>query len=174
MGRLAREEFVKMFTTFAHTAWRLETRDTFNVPYEREHLAKFLAGEPDDFDWISEWFDTMRAASAQGKRVERVRVVGEPHTDYTRWLLHVSQHNVEAGEDIRYLPRARMDELELPYADFWVFDSAQVAVIQFDEYGDAHGTDIFDDPATVVRHCQWRDAAWHHAIPYRDYVSGKR
>ena len=34
----------------------------------------------------------------------RVRVVSEPHDDYTRFLLDLARINVAAGEDIRYLP----------------------------------------------------------------------
>ena len=38
--------------------------------------------------------------------MERVRVVSEPHSDYTRFGIDLARRlNVPAGEDIRYLPR---------------------------------------------------------------------
>ena len=102
--------------------------------------------------------------------MERVRVVREPHSDYTRFGMDLaSRLNVPSGEDIRYLPRRRADELDLPGEDFWLFDSCRVAVLHFD--GDVLlGAELVTDPAVVVRRCYWRDVAWHYAVPLDQYM----
>ena len=57
---------------------------------------------------------TVRAGVSRGVRFERVRVVPDSMTDYQRFLLHQARFNVEYGEDVRYLRRARADALDLP------------------------------------------------------------
>jgi hypothetical protein len=75
---------------------------------------------------------------------------------------------VAAGEDIRYLDREFASGL--PDHDYWLFDSTRLYVLRFDENDDLVGAEPVEDPATVLRHCYWRDAAWHYARPYAGYV----
>lgn len=166
---LAGEGFRRLFDAYEHTAFRLETREHYVEDEEQEPLRRFLAGEPADDAWFADWVDDIREATAEGKRVERVRVVSEPHSDYTRFGLDLARLNVGAGEDIRYLPRPQAQRLSLPAEDFWLFDSQTVAILRFADDHRLLGVDVIDDPVIVVRRCQWRDIAWHHAIPWRDY-----
>src|SRR5690348_6058619 len=113
------------------------------------------------------WLAMIRALTARGRRVERVRVVSEPPADYTRYGLWLCQSNVDAGEDIRYLDRVRGSGP--PDHDNWLFDSSPLYLVRFDDEDDLLGFERVD-PATIVAHCRWRDAAWHQATPYREYL----
>jgi hypothetical protein len=166
---LAGEAFRRLFDAYQHTAFRLETRDRYVEDEEQEPLRRFLAGEPADDAWFADWVDDIEAAVAAGKRVERVRVVSEPHSDYTRFGLDLARLNVAAGEDIRYLPRVDAQRLSLPDEDFWLFDSQTAAILTFADDDRLLGVQVVDDPAAVVQRCQWRDTAWHYAIGWRDY-----
>ncbi len=106
----------------------------------------------------------IRAATAEGKRFTRVRVVSMPLTDYSRFGLWCAQQTNAAGEDIRYLPRDQAEAEGLPNYDYWLFDSRKLARLHFDDADHFLGIEIIEDPAVVVQHCFWRDAAWHHAI----------
>ena len=163
-------EFGALWDTFQHTAFKFETRDRYNVPSERESLQRFLDGQPDPDRATRPWLARMKSATTDGKRVERVRVVSEPHSDYVRWLLAGTPLNTAAGEDIRYLPRQRASDLGLPDHDFALFDSAQVVLLNFDADDRPLQHELVTDPGIVLRHCQWRDAAWHHAMPYEQYT----
>src|SRR5262249_46981273 len=66
-----------------------------------------------------------------GRRYQRVRIVPEPLTDYLRYALRGTRQTVEAGEDIRYLPQARANELDLPDHDYWLFDDTRLALLHF-------------------------------------------
>src|SRR5437879_1085225 len=81
------KEFGRLFETFEHTAFRLEVRDRYNEPSEADPLRTFLAGEPDDLAWFEDWLALVRAATAEGRRFSRVRVVSLPLTDYSRFGL---------------------------------------------------------------------------------------
>jgi hypothetical protein len=168
MPLLKGEDLRRLFTTFEHTAYRLEVRERYGVGYEIEPVRQFLVGEPVDLTYMQTWLDLMTALARSGKRVERVRVVSQPPSDYTRYGLWLCRYNVDAGEDIRYLDRERASGL--PDHDYWLFDSSRLYVLRFDESDDLLGAEFVDDPATVVQHCFWRDAAWHYATPHSTYV----
>jgi hypothetical protein len=119
---------------------------------------------------MAEFCETLRGWAAEGKRLSRVRVVTEPHSDYVRWSMTVARLNIEAGEDIRYLPRRKAEELGLPDEDYWLFDERYVAVLNLDEGGLLLGAKLIDEPAEVAQRCRWRDVAWRYAIPWEQYA----
>jgi hypothetical protein len=174
VGWLTGEDFDLLFTGFDHTAFRLEVRDRYDMPDEREDFELFLAGKPKPLEVEAEerrgWLEMVRSAVAAGKRFERVRVVSEPHSDYIRFEIAGTSLNVEAGEDIRYLPRQLAAGRDLPDHDFWLFDSLRVAYLHFDANDRLLGAEIITEPEVVVRHCYWRDAAWHGAVPHDEYA----
>lgn len=169
MPLLSPAEFGALWDTFQHTAFKFEVRDRYNVPSEQESLRRFLAGQPDPARATRPWLAKMKAATGEGKRIERVRVVSEPNSDYVRWLLAGTPLNTAVGEDIRYLPRPRAAGLGLPGHDFALFDSARLVLLNFDSDDRPLRHELVTDPGAVLQHCQWRDAAWHHAVPLEQY-----
>ncbi|MFE2428424.1 DUF6879 family protein [Streptomyces sp. NPDC059373] len=167
------EAFGRLFEDFEHTAWRLETREVYTVDEEQEPFARFRRGEDPRTDWFQPWLDTMQAGIEQGKRIERVRVVPEVLTDYLEFELYLCQFNVQVGEDIRYLPEDQAAKLSLPGYDYWLFDSRRLARMHFDPEGRPLGAEFVEDPAEVVHHSYLRDVAWHHAVPYSDYIKAR-
>jgi hypothetical protein len=162
-------EFGQLFTSFEHTAFRLEVRSRYAPAYEGESLRKFLAGEPDDLPWMQDWLTMVRGATAAGKRFARVRIVDMPLSDYSRFSHALAQYNNGAGEDIRYLTRDQA--AELPEHDFWLFDSRNLLVMKFDGDDRFIGGEVIEDAAVVVEHNYWRDAAWHHAARRDDFAT---
>jgi hypothetical protein len=53
---------------------------------------------------------------------------------------------------------------------FWLFDSRLIALLRFDEDDQLTHVDLITEPAEVVRCSMIRDAAWHHAVPWRDFL----
>jgi hypothetical protein len=99
----------------------------------------------------------------------RVRVVTVPLTDYSRFGLWCSQHTNAAGEEIRYLRRDQA--AGLPDYDYWLFDSRKLALMHYDDADRFLGAEIVEEPATVVQHSYWRDAAWQRAVPRDDFAA---
>jgi len=167
---LPADEFRRQCETFEHTAFRLETRDRYIDEEEQEPLRRFLAGESPDDAWFMDWCEAVERIAAEGRRMERVRVVSEPHSDYTRFGMDLARRlNIPSGEDIRYLPRNKAKELALPDEDFWLLDSVRVLVVHFDS-DRLLGAELVTDPAEVVKRGHWRDLAWHYAIPLDEYA----
>ncbi|WP_371779145.1 DUF6879 family protein [Streptosporangium subroseum] len=172
MDLLTGDDFAELFTAFEHTAFRLEVRDRYNVPEEQAGFELFLQGiTADESHLMGPWCDMIRAATSDGKRIERVRVITEPHSDYIRYEMAGDPLNLAAGEDIRYLPRDHAAVAELADHDYWLFDSRMVAWMRFDEDDRLLGAELVTDPAVVIQHCYWRDAARHYAVPRERYVT---
>ncbi|MFD7530251.1 DUF6879 family protein [Streptomyces sp. NPDC059849] len=158
-----------LFREFRHTAWRLETRSGYASDRNSPKWARWQAGE-DVAGGTSAWLENVAGQTAAGKRIERVRLVDERPTEGQRFLLASAPGNVRAGEDIRNLTRAQAEQLRLPDYDFWLFDSRTVARFAFDENDTTLGVYVTEDPAEVLAACRARDAAWHHAVPTRQFA----
>ncbi|MFJ4829879.1 DUF6879 family protein [Streptomyces sp. NPDC088747] len=162
------DEITYLFTEFEHTAWRLETRRGYASDRQGERFKAFMRGvmpapEPDH-----SWNVNVRTQTAQGKRFERVRIIDEPPTDGQRFLMATAQGNIEAGEDIRVLPRSEAKRLKLPDHDLWLFDSRTLIRFHIDDTDTTTGVEVIEDPADVLAMCQARDAARHFAVPTAD------
>ncbi|WP_434740572.1 DUF6879 family protein [Micromonospora sp. SH-82] len=165
--------FNRLFRDFRYTAYRLETLQRYDVSYEQDEFARFLAGETrGEFPGIAAWCDTVRAAVSVGKRMHRVHVVTEPLSDYVRFECGWAyEHTVEAGEDVRLIVLTGRDwPADLPHHDYWLFDSSQLVAMHYDEEGRFVSGEVTTDPEKIVQANRWRDAAVSVSIPYRRYA----
>ena len=167
---LPRAEWVATLHAFKHTAFRLEVRDRYNEPEEAPVLRRFLESGEIDESYMDDWITELAPRLAAGERMERVRVVSEPLSDYTRFGVALSHYNAQAGEHIGYLSRERAAELDLPGHDFWLIDSTTLLILRFGADDILLGAELVTDPAVVVRHCYYRDVAQHYAVPWQEYA----
>ncbi|GIJ50245.1 hypothetical protein Val02_71310 [Virgisporangium aliadipatigenens] len=153
-------------TSFVH----LETRDAYGTEIELPHMAKWRRHEPDDFSWLGWWLEMLRGHRAAGRTCRRARVVSEPISDYQRWTLSHANLFVNAGEDIRYVPRPRLARTLLPGSgDFYVFDDRLALFLHYAGSGTNASFQITDEPQTVNACRHAFEAVWGLAVPYRDY-----
>jgi hypothetical protein len=162
------EYFDQLYTHFENSVWRWEAQPTYHEPGEAEPFRRWQAGVPDDLAWLTDWLDTLRSATAAGRRFQRVRLHHEPPTDYQRWGMTIVPANIHAGEDVRILTETRARELGMPGYDFCLFDDRTVAWMHFSDHG-MKGAEIITDPDAVDRHRAWRDAAQQHAASLESY-----
>lgn len=119
--------------------------------------------------WFGNWLSMIREVTADGRTFSRVRVVSLPLSAYSRFGVFCSQYTNAAGEDIRYLTRDHASDL--PSYDYWLFDSRLLVKMHFDEEGRFLGGEVIKDPAVIVQHSYWRDAAWHRAIRRDEFAA---
>ena len=163
------KEIVHLFEDFEHTAWRLETQRGYASDRVSPNWPRFLRGEQFHYDANVWWHANVRAATEQGKRFGRVRLVDDPPTEGQRFLLATGLASVEAGEDIRNLYRSEAQRVGLPEHDFWLFDARIVTEFVIDDAGVTLGVRIHEDAETVLRACQARDVACHYATPTAEF-----
>jgi len=168
MEPLNYDDFKRLVLT-RKRAFHLEQRDIYNVEAEDQPFSRWLKGEPDDYAWHADWLSFVRQATELDVQVQRVRLVSIPHTDYTRWGLHVSQLNILAGEDIRYLPRHMAQDIQLPTEDYWLLDDTLLILSVFSSDGRTGGFARPSDPALLSQCVTVREQMWERAIPYARY-----
>lgn len=151
-----------------HTAFHLEMRDTY-TPNDPTYLA-WKRGEEVDFQAVYQpWVDLVREATGRGVTVRRARIVSEPVTDYIRFEHATTPMNLEAGEEVAWLPRRQSSDLALPGNDFWILDGALVRFGHFSGDGDVLGEEWTAEPAVASLCATAFDAVWRRAIPHEDY-----
>ncbi|CAM5628479.1 hypothetical protein SALBM135S_05805 [Streptomyces alboniger] len=165
------EEFGRLFTTFEHTAWHLETRRGYASDREDPDYAAFLHTGRVTWDLDSEWNENIKRQTDAGKRVGRVRVVDQPPTEGQRFLLAYGAVNAAAGEEVGCLWRTDAQRIGAPDEDFWIFDSRIVVILHFSDTDELGSYEAITEPAEIVRYSITRDAAVHHAIPYEAFAA---
>jgi hypothetical protein len=163
------EEFNRLLSVFEREALHLETRDAYGTKVELPHMTKWTAGESDDLEWLQGWCSTLREHVRAGKSVRRARIVSEPLSDYQRWSYSIARPMVEAGEDIRWVPRRLVSSVALPGNDFYLFDDRLIVFMIY--AGNGLGIDkvVSTDPASVQLCRSAFEAVWKLSIRHSDY-----
>ncbi|MFI7315129.1 DUF6879 family protein [Streptomyces hygroscopicus] len=140
--------FDEQLANAKRSAVHLEMRDTY---YSNPRFEAWQNGERVNWDDRASWWrpfhQDIADAVARGVVVRRARVVSEPVSDYIRWEHYQTRANVEAGEQVRWLPRRRTADLLMPGRDFW----------------------IFDDRALVELNAAAFESIWERAVPHDQY-----
>ena len=172
MARLTPEEFGAAFgELFRRSAFRLELLDRYTVPNEAEPLRRFRAGLPQDPAWREPWARFVRESVAAGKVMERVHVVSEPLTEYLKFeVTSAYPANAAAGEDIRVLPVAKYPVF-YPVHDFWLFDDAVAAVMDYDDDGRFLGADVTRHPVRIKGYQTVAECTMLDATRLADYLA---
>lgn len=169
MDSITYEEFAAHFTSFQREALHLEMRDSYGTAEEIPHLRKWEAGEPDDADWLQPWFDLVSDGTQADKVFRRARIVSEPISDYQKWVLKDTTLFVDAGEDIRWVPRSRVSTVALPGNDFWLFDDEILVFLIFAASGlvvDRYRT----TDRSAIELCRTSfEEVWKLSIPHSEY-----
>jgi hypothetical protein len=109
--------------------------------HERDHNAEVEQRRP--------WMTLIQDATTAGKVFRRARIISEPATDYIRYEWEGTGPNVEAGEEIKWLPRRLASAIALPGNDFWLFDDSTVVFTVFTGEGDVFERQLTTDPGVV-------------------------
>ena len=169
MERISDEEFGKLLTTFERELVHLETRDAYGTAVELPHMAKWASGETDDLEWLQGWGAVLREAASAGKPVRRARIVSEPLSDYQRWSYSIAQPMVDAGEDIRWVPRRLVSSIAIPGNDFYLIDNLLVVFLIYTGNGLDAGKFTSSDPADIQLCRSSFDAVWELSVPHHEY-----
>lgn len=171
MTPVSDEEFQELLLRgFERETVHLEMRDAYGTAVELPYLAKWAAGEPDDLEWLQGWCATLREHIKAGRSVRRARIVSEPLSEYQRWSHSIALPMVEAGEDIRWVPRGLMSSVALPGNDFYLFDDRLAVFLLYTGNGLSAGMVSSVDPSDL-RLCRSAfESAWKLAVPHREYA----
>ncbi|MEU3657850.1 DUF6879 family protein [Streptomyces sp. NPDC032161] len=166
--------FAELLADTHHMAVHLEMRDVYAVGDEAEDFESFLRTGAPNLDpgrsFWPQWMPLVQDAVARGVVMRRARIVSEPVTDYIRYEHAITPLNLQAGEDVRWLPRRQAADLALPGADFWLLDDRLVQFNHFTGNGDWAAKERTDKPA-VTELCRTAfETVWERAVPHEKYT----
>lgn len=155
---------------FQQSAFRLETLPEYQVEQEAEWFAEWQRSgtvpelTPDNDSWCK----LIAEARSSGRRMQRVRLVTTPLTEYERFELATFRDSVAAGEEIRVCHRESWERIETAdnSGDFWLFDDETIIMLNYDAEGRFQGTED-GSPSICIRQ---RDLAMEHSIPLADFL----
>ncbi|MGW5875072.1 DUF6879 family protein [Nocardiopsis terrae] len=167
--RLGHAEFDRLFEEFETECLHVEMRDSYGTQAEILPFAKWVNGEPDDFEWLNDWCDTLRRGTREGKVFRRALVVSEPLSQYQKWAHSTTPPLVEAGEDIRWVPRRLVSSIALPGNDFYLIDGKKVVFMHYSGEGVMGDIIVSTDPGDIDLCRTAFDAVWRRAVPHSEY-----
>lgn len=151
------------------SAVHLEMRDDY-APGDSWFRA-WRHGDQEEFErqLARPWLQAIREITGRGVAVRRLRVVSEPVTDYIRFEHATTDSNIDAGEEVRWLPRRQAADLLLPGCDCWVFDGRRVLFNFFDGPGEWAGAAVCDDAGSLRATPPRSRKRGHGGVPHADY-----
>ncbi len=167
------QEWAGLFRAVKREACHLEMRDQYAVGDEAAMFADFRAGRR----WSREaeathrapWLDLMRETTGRGVTIRRARIVSEPVSQYIAFEHAGTYLNIEAGEQVRWLPRRLASDMALPGNDLWLLDGERVLFNLFTGDGDWAGQELTADPAVVKLCVSAFEAVWASGTPHDEY-----
>ncbi|GAA0286952.1 hypothetical protein GCM10010302_26620 [Streptomyces polychromogenes] len=167
-------DFSELLKSAQHSAVHLEMRDSYGVDKEKGPFAAWRDGARLDPNnraaWWRPWLDLISETVARGVVIRRARIVSEPVTEYIRFEHSGTFTNIEAGEQIRWLPRRRASDIALPGNDFWLFDGRIVRFNHFTGDGASAGPEMCEDPGVVKLCASAFETVWERAVPHEKYT----
>ncbi|MGW2276754.1 DUF6879 family protein [Streptomyces sp. NPDC001770] len=173
---LSTATFAELLADTRRTAVHLEMRDVYAIGDEREDFETFLRTGVPNLDptrsFWPQWTPLVNDAVARGVLMRRARIVSEPVTDYIRYEHAITPLNLQAGEEVRWLPRRLASDIALPGNDFWLLDGRLVQFHHFTGSGDwaTDGKERTDDPAATALCATAFEAVWERGIPHEKYT----
>ncbi|MGW7517841.1 DUF6879 family protein [Streptomyces sp. NPDC054796] len=173
MESLDAEGWSQLFSSCRKSACHLEMRDHYAVAEEAADIEKWRAGKwgpEEDAASKAGWLELMRATAARGVRLRRARIISEPASEYIRFEHEGTPQNIEAGEDVRWLPRTRASGLALPGNDCWIFDSETVLFNHFAGEGGWVGTELSSEPQVAKLCARAFESVWELGVPHDEFA----
>ncbi|NJP42632.1 DUF6879 family protein [Actinacidiphila epipremni] len=167
---LAGDEWAARFEKFRREAWRLETLPQYLMPQEADEFESFRNGARIDPTTVSNAYtDRLRRQVTEGRAQGRVHVLTRPLSAYLRFeFQHYYQPHALAGEEIRVLDVTnRPDPLE-GVQDFWMFDRAEVVLMNYHPDGRQISRELFD--GDISPFLEFQRIAVDESVPFEEYV----
>lgn len=112
-----------------------------------EALQEYLVeGEDLENDsYMKEWWDFIQEKTRDGIVMERVRLIREPLTEYTKKELVVHKKSKSCGDDIRIIDGNNFEKLEIAEKDFWLIDDKIYLDMKYSNTGEYLGFDVHNN-----------------------------
>lgn len=110
-----------------------------------ESLQTYMVKDEDMSDsGMAEWWDFIKKKKKEGVKMQRVRLVTRPYSEYLRKELPVHRKSAKTGDDIRLINVATLKKLKIPTKDFWLIDDSIYIDMQYTKSGKYVGFSVWN------------------------------
>jgi len=95
-------------------------------------------------DEMKEWWDFVSTKVANGVIMQRVRLITEPLTNYTKKELEIHKKSVKFGDDIAIIKENVFELLNIDREDFWLINDKICLIMKYSDNGEYKGFEIED------------------------------
>jgi hypothetical protein len=169
MASLTEGEFHDLLRAFERESVHVEMRDSYGTEVELPKMARWAAGDADDGEWLREYCERVRADAVIGKRRRRAHVISEPLSDYHKWVMSMIQPMVDAGDDVRWVPRRLVSSLAFPGNDFYLLDDRLVIFLHYAGDGRNVAFTTSTDSHDIDLCRSAFEAVWPLGVPHGEY-----
>ncbi len=116
-----------------------------------------------DDQGMKDWWDFIASKTNSEVKMERVRLIIEPLTEYTKRELIVHAKSKTFGDDIRTINEVTFNKLSIPLEDFWLIDEKLALIMKYSESGEYLGFDI--EESDIKKYITTKDILIKHSNP---------
>ena len=103
-----------------------------------------VEGDGIDDEGMKEWWDFITLKTKSGIKMERVRLVVEPLTEYTKNEIIIHRKSKTFGDDIRLIKEDVFKSLNINQEDFWLVDETIVLKMNYGIGGEYLGFNVIE------------------------------
>ncbi len=129
-----------------------------------ETLQEYNVGDDGlDNQEMKEWWGFITLKTKSGVKMERVRLVIKPLTEYTKRELIVHAKSKTFGDDIKTIDELTFSKLSVPLEDFWLIDEKLALIMKYSESGEYLGFNI--EESDIKKYITTKDILIRHSKP---------
>ncbi len=157
---------------------RLEGRPEYKLTGGKGNVKKGKLGEPnimsDDKEWMK-WSAAVASAKTKGVKVQRVRVVPEPLSDYIQQQIKIWQkYPAKNREELFFIDSEDyakiIAESRFSLKDFWLFDDEKLLILNYNTAGLPAGDILIGDGSMIRIYCELKRKMMQKAVPFNIFT----
>jgi hypothetical protein len=125
--------------------FRFEYLREYKVPSEWDSFTRYQDTGILDTSFLREWWSFLEGLHAKEIITQRVRLVREPKTEYTKWELQVHQQTLSHGDDIRIISQDKLTPVLELLKDFWLIDFTTALSMVYSDAGEYLGFTVHNN-----------------------------
>ena len=159
------------------SVFRLEAIPVYKVPEDLILFEKWKQGRLELDARSKEWLKNLKKTSQRGVKIQRVRVVPLPLSDYIRYEIDFWKNSVKCGEEILSLKSKDygkiIKNLDFTPKDFWMFDDKALIIFLYDSRGDFVREESIPNKATIKRYAELKRKLLERAVQMDKFLKGR-
>ncbi len=154
--------------------FRLEAIPEYNVSEDLISFEKWKQGKADLDQASINWLENLNKTKERRVKMQRVRVVPLPLSDYVKYEIDFWKHSTQNGEEILFLEEKEYERLiqslNFKPKDFWMFDDRVLIIFHYDKTGNFVREELVTDEIIIKHHIDLKHKLLQHAIPMKEFL----